>query len=94
MGEQGQIRVSYLKTGLKIIDPLFIELWQLKQEKTICFVIVVSCELVAPFCLLHLHNVATSSLKLAQLFVLLLAPNAFLISVIGVRPIMECKITS
>ena len=77
-----RIKGFHLKTRLEIVDPLFIELWQLKEEKAVCFVIVVSCQLVASLCLLQLHNVASRSFKFAQLFVLLLTPNAFLRSVI------------
>ena len=68
----------YLKTWLKVINPLLIELWQLEEEKSVCFVVIISCQLVTSFGLLHLDNVAPSSFQLAHLFVFLLAPDALL----------------
>ena len=86
--EKEQIKVSYLKTRLKVVHPLFIELRKFKEEKAICFVVVISCKLVAPLCLFYFDYVATSSLQFAHLFMLLLAPNAFL------RSNVEGEITS
>ena len=51
----------YLKTWLKVINPLLVELWQLEEEKSVCFVVIISCQLVTSFGLLHLDDVAPGS---------------------------------
>ena len=68
----------YLKTWLKVINPLLIELRQLEKKKSVCFVVIISSQLVTSFGLLHLDDVAPSSFQLAHLFVFLLASDALL----------------
>ena len=63
---------------MKVINPLLIELWQLEKKKSVCFVIIISSQLVTPFGLLHLDDVAPGSFQLAHFFVFLLASDALL----------------
>ena len=63
---------------MKVINPLLIELRQLEKKKSVCFVVIISSQLVTSFGLLHLDDVAPGSFQLAHLFVLLLASDALL----------------